>query len=216
MTLDDEERAIVARTQLAEQTIGGFVVKMAKRRPACPRQCCSLGDAVVDQRIMHDQIVAAEQMPDDSNVRRMSADERDTIVGAMEARQRLLQLAVKRSLAGNRAAGRDCCAVAVDCRLRRLRDARVPVEADVVIGSEVDVGLVADQGFRAGDAFMDAKERIGDVEKLGGLPNQADLAKPFERRRIEPLGGGIDRLPGGAAQRMSGGASCRSRRQLVD
>jgi hypothetical protein len=92
MTLDDEKRAIVARTQLAEQTIGGFVVEMGKRRPARPRQCCSLGDTVVDQRIMHDQIVAPEQMPDNSNVRRMSADERDTILAAMEARQRLLQL----------------------------------------------------------------------------------------------------------------------------
>ncbi len=165
---------------------------------------------------MDDQIVAAEQMPDDRNVRRVSADECNTILAAMQARQRLLQLAVERSLAGNRTAGRDRGAVAVDCRLRRLRNPRMPIEADVVVGSEVDVGLVADQGFRAGDAFMDAKERIGDVEKLGGLPNQADLAKPFERRRIEPLGGGIDRLPRGAARRMSGGSSCRSRRQLVD
>src|SRR4029077_4172651 len=133
-----------------------------------------------------------------------------------EARQRLLELAVKRSLAGNRTAGRDRGAVAVDCRFRRLRNPRVPVEPDVVVGSEVDVGLVADQGFRAGDAVMDAKERIGDVEKLGGLPNQADLAKPFELRRLEPLGGGIDRLPGGTARGMSRGSSCGSRGQLVD
>src|ERR1700736_4377631 len=139
-------------------------------------------------------------MSDDRNVRRMSADERHTILAAMETRQRLLQLAVKRPLAGYRPACRDRGAVAVDRSLRRLRNPRVPVEADVVVGSEVDVGLVADQGFRAGDAFMDAKERIGDVEKLSGLPNQADLAKPFELRRLEPLTGGIDRLPGGTAR----------------
>ena len=86
------------------------------------------------------------------------------------------------------------------CGCENPRNPRMPVEADVVVRSEVDVGLVADQGFRAGDAFMDAKERIGDVEKLGGLPNQADLAKPFKLRRLEPLGGGIDRLPGGTAR----------------
>src|SRR5467141_251952 len=155
-------------------------------------------------------------MPDHRNVRRMSTDERDTILAAMEARQRLLQLAVKRSLTGNRSAGRDCGAVAVDRRLRRRRNPRMPVEADIVVGSEVDVGLVADQGFRAGDALMDAKVRIGDVEKLRGLPNQADLAKPFELRRIEPLGSGIERLRGGTAWRMIPGSSGGRRGQLVD
>src|ERR1700730_4931835 len=102
MTLDDKERAIVARTQITEQTIGGYVVEMGKRRPAGPRQSCSLGDAVVDQRIMHDQIVAPGRMPDGRTVRRMSAAERDTILAAMETRQRLLELAVERSLAGHR------------------------------------------------------------------------------------------------------------------
>src|SRR6202011_4955219 len=154
-------------------------------------------------------------MPDDRNVRRMSPNERHTILAAMEARQRLLQLAVKRPLAGYRPACRDRGAVAVDRSLRRLRNPRVPIEADVVVGREVNVGLGADQGFRTGDAFMDAKERIGDVEKFGGLPDQTDLAKPFELRRIEPLGGGVDRFPGGAAWGIPPGSGAESRGQLV-
>src|ERR1700736_6581796 len=126
------------------------------------------------------------------------------------------RLAVKRPLAGYRPARRDRGAVAVDRSLRRLRNPRVPIEADVVVGSEVNVGLVADQGFRTGDAFMDAEERIGYVEKFGGLPDQADLAKPFELRRIEPLGGGVNRFPGGAARGISPGSDGGSRGQLVD
>ena len=100
--------------------------------------------------------------------------------------------------------------------IANLPSALVAVEADVVVGSEVDIDLVADQGFRAGDAFMDAKERIGDVEKLGGLPYKADLAKPFELRRIEPLGSGIERIRRGTTWRMIPRSSGGSRGQLVD
>src|SRR5438105_15298641 len=101
MPLDDQERMVVARTQLAQQAVCRLVVEVAKRRPARAGQRRSLSDAVMNQRIVHDQIVAAEQMSDDGDVCRMTTDEHGAILAAMKLRQRLLQLALQRPLAGN-------------------------------------------------------------------------------------------------------------------
>jgi len=49
-----------------------------------------LNDAVVDQRIVNDYIVTAEQMSDHGDVRRMAADQSDTIFAAVNPRQHLL------------------------------------------------------------------------------------------------------------------------------
>ena len=115
--LDHEQRVAVARTRFAEQPVGGFVVEMRKRHPARAGQDRTLDDAVVDQRVVNDHVVAAEQMPDHGDVGRMTADEGDAVLGAVEAGQRVFELAVDRALAGDRAARRDGGAVAVDRRL---------------------------------------------------------------------------------------------------
>src|SRR3974390_2170578 len=107
MALNDEERAPVARTQLAEQPIRGSVVEMAKRCPARSGQHRSLNDTVVDQRIVNDYVVTAEQMPDHGDVRRVAADQNDTILAAMDPRQCLFQLAVDRPFTRDRTARRD-------------------------------------------------------------------------------------------------------------
>ena len=122
MPLDDEQRMPVARARLAKQPIGGFVVEMRKRHPPRPGKHRALNDAVVDQRIVHDHVVAAEQMADHRDIRRMAADQGDAVLGAVDARQRVLQLAMDRALAGDRTARRDRGAVAVDRRLRGARD----------------------------------------------------------------------------------------------
>ena len=107
MALDDEQRAPVARPRLAQQPVGGFVVEMRKRHPAGAGKHRALNDAVVDQRVVNDHVVAAEQMPDDRDVGRMAADQDDAVFAAVDPRERLLELAVNRPLAGDRPAGRD-------------------------------------------------------------------------------------------------------------
>src|SRR5205814_6713943 len=67
--LDDEERMPAARTRFAEQTIGGFEVEMRKGHPPRPGKHRALNDAVVDEGIVHDHVVAAEQVSDDRDVR---------------------------------------------------------------------------------------------------------------------------------------------------
>ncbi len=66
MAFDDQERMPGAPARLAEQPVSGLVVEMGERRPARPGQRRPLDDAVVDQRIMNDDVVAPEQTPDDA------------------------------------------------------------------------------------------------------------------------------------------------------
>jgi len=58
----------------------------------------------MDQRIVNNYVVAAEQMPDHSDIRRMAANQDDAVLAAMDPRQHLFQLAVDRPLAGDRTA----------------------------------------------------------------------------------------------------------------
>ena len=141
-----------------------------------PDSIAPCDDAVVDQRIVHDHVVAAEQMADDRDIGRMAADQRDGVLGAVNARQRPFQLAVDRPLAGHRAARRHRGAVAVDRRLRRRGDSRVAVEPEIIVRGEIDVGAVADQRLGAGDPLMHAKERIADAEIIRRLLDHADFA----------------------------------------
>src|SRR6516225_10227250 len=186
MPLDDQKRAPVAWTQLAQQPVCGSVVEMRKRHPACAGQRRPLNDAVMDQRIVNDYIVPAEQMPDHGDIRRMAADQNDTILAAMDLRQRPLQLAVDRPFTRDRTARRDRSPVTVNRSLRRAGDMRMTIEADVIVRSKVHVSFVADQSFCPGDPLMHPKERIGDAEKIRGFADHANLPKPIEFRRVEP------------------------------
>ena len=141
MPFDNEQRMPMARAQLGEHLVGRFVVEMGERHAPRARQDRALHDAVVDQRIVDDHIVAPKQMADHRDVGRMAADQGDAVFGAVDSRQRLFELAMDRALAGDRAAGRDRGAIAIDRRLCRRRDARVAVEADVIVRGEIDVVL---------------------------------------------------------------------------
>ena len=169
---------------------------MTERHAARARQDRALHDAVVDEGVVHDHIIATEQMADDGNVGRVSADQHDAVLGAVDPRQRLLQFAVDRALSRYHAAGRDRGAVAVDRGFRRARDARIAVQADIVVGREIDVGAVADQRLGAGNTLMHAKKRVGDIEVFRRLLDQANFPIGFELGDIEAvrpaiIGGGL-------------------------
>ena len=186
MPFDHEQRIAVARPRLGEQPVGLFVVEMAERHASRSRQQRSLNNAVVDQGIMDDEVVAPEQTADDGHIGRVAADEDNAVLGAVQLRQSLFEFAVKRALAGNRAACRDRGAIAVDGALGGVGDLRVAVEAEVVVRCEINIAPVADDGFGPGDALVHAKEWISDPEELGGLADHANLAISVEPRRVEP------------------------------
>ncbi len=181
-----KQRMSVARARLAEEPIGGLVVEVGERDPPRPGKHRPLDDAVVDQRVMDDDVVAPEQVPDDGDVGRMAADEDDAILGAVQSGERLFQLAVNRPFAGDRAAGRDRGAVAIDRRLRRRGNVRVAVEPGIIVRGEVDVGFAVDHRFGPGDALMHPEKRIGDPEKRRRLADHADFAEPFELGHGKP------------------------------
>src|ERR1700686_1380976 len=93
-----------------------------------------------------------------------------------------------RALPGNWPAGRDRGAIAIDGSLCRGGNARVAVEADIVVRGEIDVGTIADQGFGAGDPLMHAEERIVYPKVIRRLLDHADFAVRFQVRDVEPGG----------------------------
>ena len=105
--LDDEQRVPVTRAYLAEDAVGGCGIEMRERHTAGAGQNCALDDAVVDQCVVHDHVIATEQLPDHGNVGRMAADQSDAILGAVHVRQLQLELAVHRAFARHRPACRD-------------------------------------------------------------------------------------------------------------
>src|SRR5262249_62241453 len=215
MPLEDEERAPMPRARIREDPVGRLGVEMTERRAPRPRQHCPLDDAVVDQRIMDDEVVAAEQMTYYRDVCRMAADQGDAVFGAVNPCQRALEVAVYRALAGNRPTGRDGRAIAIDRRLRRGSDPRIAVETDIIVGGEIDVGAVADHRFGAGDPVVNAEERVVDAKIIGRLLDQTQFAVRLELGDIEPPRFARSGLPPPLRRRRCdprGG----SRRQLFD
>ena len=193
----------MARPSLRQRLVGRLGIEVVKRDPPRAGQHRALHDAVVNERIMHDDVVAAEQMADNGDVRRMAADQRDRVLSAVNARQCPFQIAVDRALAGHWAARRDRGAIAVDRRLCSVGDARIAVEPDIIVGREIEVGAVADQRLGAGDALMHAEERIADPEILRGLLDQANFPICLQLRNVEP--------PCGATVRSRIGRTCSGR-----
>src|SRR6516165_7520829 len=104
MAFDYEEGAAVAWTSFAQQPIGRFMVEMRKWHPACSGEHRTLRDAVMDQRIMHDDVIASEQMTDNRHVGRVAADQNDAVFGAVHFGERALERAVNRTLTRYRTA----------------------------------------------------------------------------------------------------------------
>ena len=93
----------------------------------------------------------------------------------VELGQRRLQRRVHGPLAGGEARGGGGDAVEVDGRLGRRDDAWIAVQAEVVVGGEVEVRAPADHRAGAGDALMRAEERVLQAERRAGLAHHADV-----------------------------------------
>src|SRR3954452_6994917 len=83
MPLDDEERMAVTPARFGQHLVSSIGIEMTERHPARSRQNRPLDDAVVDQRVMNDDVVAPEQVPDHGDVRRVPADQRDAVLRAV-------------------------------------------------------------------------------------------------------------------------------------
>ncbi len=87
MTSSGKQRVPIARACFAKDAVSGFGIEMREGYPARAGQKRALDDAVVDQSVVHDHVVAAKQLPDHSDVGRMAADEGDAIFGAVQVCQ---------------------------------------------------------------------------------------------------------------------------------
>ena len=168
-----------------QQGVGGLVVVVGEGPPPRAGQQRPLDDAVVRQGVVQHQVAGADEVADDRLVGGMSAHEAQGRLGAQEAGDRPLQLAVQVLLAGRQAAGRDAGAVAVDGLLGGLRHRRVARHPHVIVTGEVDQFAAADDGAVVGDPLVDAEKRI---------------AHPRRRQQVQAAGG---------ASRYSGKSSKR-------
>src|SRR5215467_12341468 len=110
----------VAGTHFTKQPISRFVIEMREWHAARSGQHRSLNNAIVDQRVVDNDVIAPEKMADDRDIGRMTADEDQTVLGAVNGSECLFELAVDRPLARDRTARRHRRAVAVDGFLRDL------------------------------------------------------------------------------------------------
>ena len=88
---------------------------------------------------------------------------------AVEIGERRLELAVQRPLAGDDAARRHGRAEAVDRGLGGFRHRGVLIEAQIVVGGEIDVAPTLDRGLRPCTRVVAPVEGIGDAEQVAQL-----------------------------------------------
>src|SRR5260221_9300396 len=164
---DDDQHALEQAADLTQDGIegGGIVVrKGAARRTG---ELDAFQDAVMDETIVHDQVLWPEQMTDRGYVGGVAADEDHAVLDLVECRQRLLKLTLHGPLARHQAAGRGRGAVAFDRGRGGLVDARMPGQSQVVVRGEIDVAAPLDQRGRAGHSVVGFEEGIIQSETIG-------------------------------------------------
>ena len=135
------------------------------------------------------EVAGPDDVADDADVGRVAADHDDRVLGAEEARERLLELAVQRLLARGDAARRDRRAVALDRGVRGAVHRRVAREAEVVVRREVDHLAAVDHRRVVGDALVDVEVRdvdahgLREVEALAERDVLGELREVVRRRR---------------------------------
>ena len=117
--------------------------------------------------VVYDEIGRFHQRGDGRDVGGVPTDKAERGLSLVEVGERALELAVEHTLAGDDAARRDRGAVLVDRGLGGLRYDGVAVEADVVVGGEVEVFAPVDEDLGAEAIFMAAVEGVGEIEALG-------------------------------------------------
>ncbi len=111
---DDDQHALELAPLLGQHRIERGPVVVREGQTPRARELNALQRAVVDQLVVHDQVPRSEQIADGGDIGGVAADEHHGIVHAVGAGDGRFQLAMQRTLAGHRAAGRHRRAVAVD------------------------------------------------------------------------------------------------------
>ncbi|MCY1290861.1 hypothetical protein D9M70_400240 [compost metagenome] len=190
--------------------IGDIIV--FEQPPGRARELDAGKRAVVDELVMDDEVLRAHQAADGGDVGQVAANETDGGIDAVETRDLFFERHMHRPLSGNEAARRGGDAKGAD-RIPRLgQHLRMAVEAEVVVGGEVDQLSAVDDGGRPGRGLVRAIERIGDAELLarellghhllvfrqifetGLLPARRRRHLPLRARHAVALGG-LMRVP---------------------
>ena len=108
----------------------------------------------MDQRVMDHKILRTEQLRDRRQICRMTADEHDAIVDAMQCGEFALKLAVDRTLTRDQSARRRGGSVTFDGRRRSSVDVGMAGKSEIVVARVVQEDLAVDDGRGAGDALV--------------------------------------------------------------
>ena len=133
-----------------------------------PRELGPGDDAVVAQSVVEDHVARFEQRTDGGDVGGVPAHHHHAGFRLVMLGQGLLEAEMSGPLAGDDPARRGRRTVLVDGPARRLAHVRVPVEAEIVVGREVDEALAGDARGGARFGLVDAEERIAEADQVGG------------------------------------------------
>ena len=177
---DDDQRALEVAADFAEDVFQRGRVVVVEGAAGGAGKLDAFENAVVDQAVMDDQVLGAEQRGDGRHVGGMAADEGDAVLDFVEAGNGFFELALDRPLAGDQTAGRSRGAVAVDGFLGGPVDARVSRQPEVVVAGKVDIGFAADHRRGVGDAIVRLEEGILDAQLAGGSLRNGDFLVAWE------------------------------------
>ena len=147
---------------------------------------------------MHDEVARAEQRADRRHVGGVSADKGHAGVLAVVVGKRGFERAMNRPLARHEPACAGGNAVPIDRRMGGRADPGMTIEAEIIVGREIDHAAAVDHGRSAGVAFVNEEERIPQTQRRGGGAQKPLFVVTGQIAEIEP-----DRAVGGPP-RLSG------------
>src|SRR5882762_2625312 len=92
--LHDDEYALEQAADLAQDGIEGDGIVVRKGAPRCARELDPFQDTVMDETVVHHQVLGPEEVADRRYIGRVAADKHHAILNFVERRQRLLELAL--------------------------------------------------------------------------------------------------------------------------
>jgi hypothetical protein len=129
----------------------------------------------VDQFVVKNQILGAEQVADGRDVGRVTTDEGDRIVNPIGRGDGPFEFPVYRPFSGNQAARGDRGTVLVDGLPGRCGNLRVAGKREVVVACEVDVLASVDARRRPGDAIVELEKGAVDAQAMRAFADDANL-----------------------------------------